>query len=56
VLLGWAMLAIIVWNLTVNAHVVRRALDAPFALGFALAIAWALADWALGRVLFDSAG
>jgi hypothetical protein len=56
VLLGWAMLAIIVWNLTVNAHVVRRALDAPFALGFALAIAWALADWALGHLLFDAAG
>ena len=55
VLLGWAMLAIIVWNLTVNAHIARRALDAPFAMGFALAIAWALADWALGHALFDAA-
>ena len=55
-LLWWAMLAIIIWNLAVNAHVVRRALDAPFALGFALAFAWALADWALGHALFDAAG
>jgi hypothetical protein len=56
VLLGWAMLAIIVWNLAVNAHIVRRALDAPFALSFALVLAWALADWAIGHVLFDAAG
>ena len=56
VLLGWAMLAIVVWNLVVNAHILRRALDAPFVLGFALALAWAIADWSLGHVLFDAAG
>lgn len=55
-LLWWAMLAIIIWNLAVNAHIVRRALDAPFAFGLALAFAWALADWALGHALFDAAG
>lgn len=55
VLLGWAMLAIVVWNILVNAHIVRRALDAPFVLGLALALAWAIADWALGHVLFDAA-
>jgi hypothetical protein len=54
-LVGWAMLAVVVWQLVVNAHIVRRAIDAPFALGFALALAWALADWALGHVLFDPA-
>ncbi|HKE46566.1 MAG TPA: hypothetical protein VKB52_00760 [Rhodanobacteraceae bacterium] len=54
-LLAWAMLAVIVWNLVVNAHIVRRALDAPFALGFALALAWALANWALTHALFDTA-
>jgi hypothetical protein len=56
VLLGWAMLAIIVWNLAVNANILRHALEAPFALGMALATAWALADWALGHALFDAAG
>ena len=55
-LIGWAMLGVIVWNLVVNAHIVRRALDAPFALGFALALAWALADWALAHALFDATG
>ena len=54
-LVGWAMLAIVAWNIAVNAHIVRRALDAPFALGFALALAWAIADWALGYALFDAA-
>jgi len=56
VLLGWAILVIIVWNLAVNASIVRRALEAPFALGFALVLAWALADWAIGHALFDAAG
>lgn len=55
VLLGWGMLAVLVWNLAVNAHIVRRALDASFALAFALVLAWAIADWALGHVLFDAA-
>jgi hypothetical protein len=53
VLLGWGMIAIVVWNLAVNAHIVRRALDAPFVFGFALVLAGALADWAVGHVLFD---
>jgi hypothetical protein len=56
VLLGWVMLAIVAWNLVVNAHIVRRALDAPFALGLALALAWFIADLALERALFDAAG
>ena len=56
VLIGWAVLAIVLWSLLVAAHIIRRALDAPFVFGFALALAWALADWALGSALFDAAG
>ncbi|HET6546081.1 MAG TPA: hypothetical protein VFG55_04960 [Rhodanobacteraceae bacterium] len=56
VLLAWLALAIIVWKLSVDAHILRHALDAPFALGFLLALAWALADWALGRAVFDTTG
>jgi len=55
-LLGWLMLAIVAWNLIVNAHIVRRALDAPFALGLAIALAWFVADLALERALFDAPG
>lgn len=53
VVLAWTALAVIVWKLCVDAHILRRALDAPFALGFLLALAWALADWALGRAVFN---
>ncbi|HEV7491641.1 MAG TPA: hypothetical protein VGO25_12590 [Rhodanobacteraceae bacterium] len=53
-LLGWVTLAIVAWNLVVNAHIVRRALDAPFALGLALVLAWFVADLTLERVLFDA--
>jgi hypothetical protein len=54
VLLGWAVLALFVWNLVVFAHIMRRALEAPFGLAFAIVIAWAVADWALGRALFGA--
>ncbi|MGA9342824.1 MAG: hypothetical protein WBV61_10925 [Rhodanobacteraceae bacterium] len=56
VLLAWTALAVIVWKLSVDAHILRRALNAPFALGFLLAFAWALADWALGRAVFNGIG
>ena len=56
VLVGWAMLAIVVWSVVVDAHIIRRALDAPFVFGLALALAWTIADWALGSALFDAAG
>jgi hypothetical protein len=55
VLLGWAMLGLLLWSLAVNAHILRNALDGPFALGLALATAWAVADWALAHALFDAA-
>lgn len=55
-LLGLAMLAVVVWNLAVNAHILRRALEASFAFAFLLALIWAIADLALGHALFDRAG
>jgi hypothetical protein len=54
VLLGWAVLALFVWNLSVFAHIMRRAIESSFGLAFAIVVAWAVADWALGRVLFDA--
>ncbi|HVT32547.1 MAG TPA: hypothetical protein VHE32_07865 [Rhodanobacteraceae bacterium] len=54
VLLGWAVLALFVWNLAVFAHIVRRAIESSFGLAFAIVAAWAVADWALGHVLFDA--
>jgi hypothetical protein len=54
-LLVWASFAIFVWSVLVDAHIIRRALDAPFGLGVALALAWTIADWALGHALFDAA-
>ena len=54
-LIVWASFAIFVWSVLVDAHIIRRALDAPFGLGVALALAWTIADWALGHALFDAA-
>jgi hypothetical protein len=54
VLLGWAVLGVFIWNLAVFAHIVRRAIESSFGLAFAIVIAWAVADWALGHVLFDA--
>jgi hypothetical protein len=38
----------------VFAHIMRRAIESSFGLAFAIVVAWAVADWALGRVLFDA--
>ncbi len=54
-LVVWAMFAVFVWSVLVEAHILRRALDAPFGLGVAIALAWTIADWALGHALFDAA-
>lgn len=54
-LIVWATFAVFVWSVLVDAHIIRRALDAPFGLGVALALAWTIADWALGHALFDAA-
>jgi hypothetical protein len=54
-LIVWGTFAIFVWSVLVDAHIIRRALDAPFGLGVALALAWTIADWALGHALFDPA-
>jgi len=53
-LLWTAMLAIVVWNLAVNAHIVRRAIEAPYGIAFAIVVTWAIADWALAHALFDA--
>jgi hypothetical protein len=52
VLIGWGVLALVVWNLVVFAHILRRAIEASFALAFSIVVAWAVADWALGRAMF----
>ena len=52
---GWLVLALFVWNLVVFAHIMRRAIEVPFGLAFAIVIAWAVADWALSHALFDAA-
>jgi hypothetical protein len=52
VFFGWAMIALLIWKLSVDAHIVRQALDAGYALAFALATSWLIAYWALDRILF----
>ena len=52
VLLGWLTIALLVWQISVYAHIMRHAMDASFGLAFALVLSWALAYWALDRLLF----
>ena len=55
ILLGWLTLALFVWQISVDAHIMRNAMDGSFGLAFALIVSWVLAFWALDRVLFGSA-
>ena len=54
-LIALSGLAIVIWKIWVDAHIVRQAIDAPLSLGIMLALSWAIADWALGQAIFPSA-
>ncbi len=54
-LLAWLTLGVLVWKIAVDAHNVRQAIEAPFWMGMALALAWSIADFALSRLLFGGA-
>ena len=53
-LIVWLGLGVLVWKIAVDAHNVRQAIEAPFWLGFLLALAWAVADFAFSRILFSA--
>jgi hypothetical protein len=52
ILIAWLGLATLIWKIAVDAHIVRQAIESPFWLGFLLALSWAIADFALSRVMF----
>ncbi len=54
-LIAWLGLGVLVWKIAVDGHNVRQAMDAPFWLGFSLALAWTIADFSLSRILFAGA-
>ncbi|MEO7323389.1 MAG: hypothetical protein ABIW82_01020 [Dokdonella sp.] len=53
-MLGWITLALLLWQVSVNAHIMRHALDASFGLAFALVFSWLVAYWAIDRILFGA--
>ncbi|GAA0716256.1 hypothetical protein [Dokdonella soli] len=53
-LLGWITIALFVWQLSVDAHIMRHAMEAPYALAFALVASWVLAYWAFDRLLLGA--
>lgn len=55
VLLRWLALATLIWQLLVNAHILRHALDSRFGIGLLLALSWVIGYWALESVLFGAA-
>ena len=52
VLLGWFTLGLFFWQIAVNAHIVRHAMDSSFGFALGLVATWVLAFWALDHVLF----
>ena len=51
-LIAWLGLGVMVWKIAVDAHIVRQAIESSFAIGFLLALSWAVAHFALSRLLF----
>lgn len=54
-LLAWVTFAIIVWKFTVDGHILRHALNIPFAAGLTIAVVWAIADLSLARLFLGAA-
>lgn len=53
-LLRMAAFATLVWQILVNAHVMRCAMDAAFGFALALVTAWAIAFWSIDYLLFGA--
>ncbi len=52
IVLGWFTLGLFFWQIAVNAHVVRHAMDSSFGFALGLVATWVLAFWALDHALF----
>lgn len=51
VLIAWASLALLVWQVLVYARIVRSAMDATMPFALALVVTWLVAYWALDGLL-----
>lgn len=54
-LVHWLAFGLFVWQIAVNAHVMRHAMDASFGFALTLVIMWLIAYLALERILFGAA-
>lgn len=54
-LLGWFTLGLFFWQIAVNAHIVRHAMDSSFGFALGLVATWVLAFWAIDHALFAGA-
>lgn len=54
-LLRWAMLATLVWQVLAFAHIMRHAIEARFGLALVLVTSWTVAAFALDGLLFGAA-
>ncbi len=52
VLLAWLSFAMIIWKFTVDAHILRHALNIPFFAAMLIAIMWSIVDLTLARLFF----
>jgi hypothetical protein len=55
-LLGMLALPVVVWKLIVDAHILRHAMNLPFAGGLLIALFWIVAELVLGALVGGPAG
>jgi hypothetical protein len=53
-LLRWAGLATLAWQVLVYAHIVRHAMDSRFGFALVLVVTWMVANWALADLLLGT--
>lgn len=55
-LLRWGVLATLVWQVVVYAHIMRQAMDGTLGIALMLTTSWVIASWAIDNALLGSAG
>lgn len=53
-LFGWLTLALLVWQVSINAHIMRHAIESSRSIAVALVLSWVIAYWAIDRILFGA--
>ena len=54
IVLGWIMVGVFVWEVMIDAAIMRHALDTPLGVALGVVIGWVITWWALQNIVFGA--